>query len=197
MILVAVTGGIGAGKTTVLSSFARLGARIADADDIAHELYLPGGSAYKPLVERWGRAILNPDGHVCRSAIASNVFANPEELAWLNGLLHPLVQQEILKRAQAASEPLYCAIPLLHECQWQQDMTATVAVWCDAKTQHERLRQRGWSEEEISRRLQKQLSMDEKMRLADYMVMTNCPMAMTERQCAKVHAAILEKSICQ
>ena len=191
MILVAVTGGIGAGKTTVLSSFSQLGAAIADADDIAHDLYLPGRPAYQALRERWGEEILNQDGSICRATVAAKVFSQPQELAWLNNLIHPLVQQEIVDMASTSGKPLFCAIPLLHECAWQQQMTATVAVWCDAATQHQRLLARGWSEEEIAGRLSKQLSMDEKMRRADYMVLTGCPRELTHRQCEAVYGTIL------
>ena len=74
MTLVGVTGGIGAGKTTVLSLFETLGARTLDADAVVHGLYAPGGPVYRAVCRRWGQAVRNEDGSVDRAAIARIVF---------------------------------------------------------------------------------------------------------------------------
>ena len=95
MRMVGITGGIGAGKSALLEELAGLGARTVDADTVVHDLYGPGGSLAESLVQRWGPDVRAVDGSVNRPAVAERVFAAPDELAWLNSLVHPLVQARI------------------------------------------------------------------------------------------------------
>ena len=111
MMLVAVTGGIGAGKTTVLEQFARCGAEVADADALVHRLYEPGSELYMALIEHWGVRVVAADGQLSRPAIAEIVFSEPAELQWLNGMVHPRVRQLIKDKAAVARPALFCAIP--------------------------------------------------------------------------------------
>ena len=181
MALIAVTGGIGAGKTTLMHKFLALGQSTADADDIAHNLYEPGREAYLRMVERWGKGILLDDGRISRSVVAGIVFTRHSELEWLNALLHPLARREIHELSRGKT--LFCAIPLLYEGGWEKDCDAVVAVWCPKDVQYSRLRQRGWNDNEIRRRLESQISMDEKMVRADYAIITDCDWDCLERQC--------------
>ena len=96
MLLIGVTGGIGAGKTTALQAFRRLGARVLEADSIVHSLYARGTSVYDALSRRWGRAVVADDMSIDRAAVARVVFGSRRELAWLNQLVHPLVRQRIV-----------------------------------------------------------------------------------------------------
>jgi dephospho-CoA kinase len=164
---IAVTGGIGAGKTAVLQVLAELGARTADADDLVHQLYEPGQPGHRAARERWGERILDPDGRVNRPALAEIVFADPNELSWLNGVIHPMVKERIAELASVGPGNLYCGIPLLFEAGWASRMKATISVWCDPETQHRRLRNRGWNDQEIARRLACQMTMDEKLERGD------------------------------
>jgi dephospho-CoA kinase len=168
-----VTGGIGAGKTAVLHLFAELGAATMDADDVVHSLYDVGQPGYLAVVDRWGDRILTTTGTVDRAAIAEIVFADKNELFWINGVIHPMVQERIGILARESMGALYCGVPLLFEAGWERSMWKTIAVWCDSSTQADRLRQRGWSSQEIQRRLACQMSMDEKLRRADYGIV-NC-----------------------
>lgn len=181
MSLFVITGGIGAGKTTVLNSFRRYGAFGLDADDIAHSLYEPGASAYEGLLEHWGRDILSPDGTVDRRKVAEIVFRDSRELGWLNGFLHPLIRSEIIR--QASGRCCFCAIPLFYESGWSDFADAVIAVWCSPADQMKRLAARGWSPDEISRRCSSQLSMDRKLELAQYAIISSCPWDCLERQC--------------
>ena len=184
MSLFVITGGIGAGKTTVLNAFRREGVFGLDADDVAHGLYEPGQAAYGPLVERWGHGILGADGRIDRRQVAQLVFREPAELSWLNGLLHPLVREEI--RRQSADRPCFCAIPLFYECGWQDPSAVVIAVWCTAADQMRRLGGRGWNREEIERRCASQLSMDRKLELAQYAIITSCSWDCLEQQCRRL-----------
>src|SRR6185369_481247 len=95
-IAVAITGGIGAGKSEALAAFARHGAAVISSDEIVHRLLSDDRDVRAQLVERFGKAILDDEGEVDRGAIAEIVFAAPEALEWLEGLLHPLVVQEYM-----------------------------------------------------------------------------------------------------
>ena len=111
MTLIALTGGIGSGKTTLAKQFKELGADMADADDIAHSVYQPGNKAYDSIVARWGLSILDSDKTVNRKAVAEIVFKNDDELKWLNGVVHPFVRERIAELSEHAL--LFCAIPLV------------------------------------------------------------------------------------
>lgn len=169
-MIIGITGGIGAGKSTVLAMFRDLGCATADADDIAHSMY--GGAAapaYRAIVEHFGTACLDDAGNVNRKYLAARVFGDSAELAWLNGVIHPLVQAEIMElAAKVAPAPLYCAVPLLYETGWDAFADKVISIWCSGKNQRARLAMRGWDEGEISRRIASQMSMDEKLRRADY-----------------------------
>ena len=164
-----------------------------DADEIAHSLYEPGQKAYNAMLEHWGRAILADGEKIDRKAVGGIVFRDPAELRWLNGLLHPLIRGEMKAQASQSSVPVYSAVPLLYESGWESDADAVVCVWCEPSVQHERLLARGWSEDEISRRLASQISADEKLFRSDYAIVTSCSWDDLREQCRRVHEAILDK----
>ncbi|MDD3695233.1 MAG: dephospho-CoA kinase [Lentisphaeria bacterium] len=191
MALIAVTGGIGAGKSTVLSRFKLLGADILDADLLVHGLYRHDAGLKLALLQRWGANILDADGLPERSKIASRVFDHAEELAWLNSILHPKVKAAIKNAAGKTDQALFCAIPLFFECAWEAEALCSISLWCDPCTQRQRLMARGWSEAEILSRLQHQLGMDEKLRRARFAIISNCSWQVLYAQCDLVYAKIL------
>jgi dephospho-CoA kinase len=133
-IAVAITGGIGAGKSEVLAAFARQGAATVSSDEIVHRLLSEDDGVRSALLERFGRRILDDADRVDRAAIADIVFADREALDWLEGLLHPLVVKEYLDwREQLAAlpdPPAVCAteVPLLYEVGGQDRFDAVVVV---------------------------------------------------------------------
>jgi len=133
-IAVAITGGIGAGKSEALAAFARRGAAVISSDEIVHRLLSEDGSVRAELVERFGKAILDDEGQVDRSAIAEIVFADREALEWLEGLLHPLVVQEYMswreRLAEGKDPPPVTAteVPLLFEVGGQERFDVVVVV---------------------------------------------------------------------
>ena len=191
MTLIALTGGIGSGKTTLARQFKELGADMADADDIAHSAYIPGNKAYESIVARWGESVLNGDSTVNRKAVADIVFRDEKELEWLGGVVHPFVRETIALLSE--NTLLFCAIPLLDESGWRSDCAAVVSSWCPPDVQMERLHARGWDDDEIRRRLEKQASMDAKLRNADYGVITNCTWECLRMQCEIIYREILGK----
>jgi dephospho-CoA kinase len=133
-VAVAITGGIGAGKSEALSAFERHGAAAISSDEIVHRLLAGDESVRRALVERFGDGVLDGDGRLDRAAIAKIVFADRKELAWLEELLHPLVVQEYLAwRAHLADgddPPAVCAteVPLLYEVGGEKRFDAVVAI---------------------------------------------------------------------
>src|SRR6476661_2803230 len=92
MLLVGLTGGLASGKSHVGRQLADLGCLLVKADEIGHELLMPDGEAYRPVIEEFGPRILNPDGSIDRRKLAAEVFEHPERLEKLNALIHPLVR---------------------------------------------------------------------------------------------------------
>ena len=102
---VALTGGIGSGKSTVANAFADLGINVIDADIIARQVVEPGQPALMAIAEHFGSALIAPDGSLQRRMLRERIFASPEEKSWLNALLHPLIQQETRRQFQQATSP--------------------------------------------------------------------------------------------
>lgn len=103
--IVALTGGIGSGKSTVADMFARLGVPVTDADIIARQVVEPGTPALQAIAEHFGPRILTADGALDRAALRREIFADPEEKAWLNQLLHPLIHQETRRQLNNVTAP--------------------------------------------------------------------------------------------
>ena len=133
-IAVAITGGIGAGKSEALAAFARHGAAVISSDDIVHRLLREDVSVRDALRERFGDQVFGEDGDVDRSALAEIVFADREALDWLEALLHPLVVGEYMtwreRLAELDDPPRVSAteVPLLYEVGGQERFDAVVVV---------------------------------------------------------------------
>lgn len=196
MSLIAVTGGIGAGKSTVLARFRELGGETLDADDVTHSLYRCDSPLSLAMRKRWGEHILTQDGRPDRKKIAELVFSSPLELKWLNDLVHPLVIETIRRKALHCKSGLYCAIPLFFECALQEEAIFTIGLWCDPQTQRSRLLQRGWSEEQIKARNKQQLSMDEKLLRSDFGIISNCSWKNLHKQCDLIFQQI-QQELCK
>jgi dephospho-CoA kinase len=138
-VAVAVTGGIGAGKSEALAAFARHGAATISSDEIVHHLLRDDPEVRRALLERFGKQILDENDEVGRSAIAEIVFADRDALDWLEGLLHPRVVEEYMQwREQLArlpSPPSVSAteVPLLYEVGGQDRFDAVVAITAPAE----------------------------------------------------------------
>ena len=114
--IVALTGGIGSGKSTVANAFADLGINVIDADIIARQVVEPGAPALHAIADHFGANMIAADGTLQRRALRERIFANPEEKNWLNDLLHPLIQQETQHQIQQATSPyVLWVVPLLVE----------------------------------------------------------------------------------
>ncbi len=143
-IAVAVTGGIGAGKSEALAAFARHGAATISSDEIVHHLLRDDPEVRRALLERFGKQVLDENDEVDRSAIAEIVFADREALDWLEGLLHPRVVEEYMQwreqLAELPSPPSLSAteVPLLYEVGGQDRFDAVVAITAPAEVRAQR-----------------------------------------------------------
>ena len=145
-VAVAITGGIGAGKTEALNAFARHGAATIASDDIVHRLLREDDDVRAALLERFGTGILDDAGHVDRAAISRIVFDDREALAWLEALLHPRVVTEYLAWREALAglpdPPAVSAteVPLLYEVGGHERFDAVVAITAPEELRRERSR---------------------------------------------------------
>ena len=143
-VAVAITGGIGAGKTEALRSFARHGAATISSDDIVHQLLREDEEVRAALLDRFGTGILDDAGNVDRAAISRIVFADREALAWLEALLHPRVVATYLEwrdsLAQLPDPPAVSAteVPLLYEVEGEKRFDAVVAITAPDDLRRER-----------------------------------------------------------
>ncbi len=145
-VAVAITGGIGAGKSTALAAFRAHGAATVSSDEIVHHVLASDEDVKHALVERLGHEILGGDGRPDRAAIARVVFGDPETLAWLEGLLHPLVSREYLQwREQLGSladPPAVCVteVPLLYEVGADAHFDKVVVITAPRQLREQRRR---------------------------------------------------------
>ncbi|MBW1212793.1 dephospho-CoA kinase [Pantoea allii] len=140
---VALTGGIGSGKSTIAEYFAASGVDIIDADVIAREVVEPGTPALQAIIARYGDAIVNEQGALHRSRLREIIFATPDEKRWLDALLHPLINARTQQlKAQAISPYVLWVVPLLVENQLQRQADRVLVVDTDEETQLKRTLQR-------------------------------------------------------
>jgi dephospho-CoA kinase len=145
-VAVAITGGIGAGKTEALNAFARHGAATISSDDIVHRLLREDEDVGAAVLERFGPGIVDDAGHIDRAAISRIVFEDPDALAWLESLLHPLVVAEYLAWREALAElpdpPAVSAteVPLLYEVGGEERFDAVVVITAPDELRRERAR---------------------------------------------------------
>jgi dephospho-CoA kinase len=129
MLVIALTGGIGSGKSTVTKLFSAHSVPIIDADAIAKSLTLPDQPAYFTIVTRYGNNILHKDGRINRAKLRHLIFNDPNERTWLEDLLHPLIRNEIIRQIEATTAP-YCIIeiPLLLESDYSYPFINRILV---------------------------------------------------------------------
>ena len=173
MLLVGLTGGIGAGKSTVSLGLAERGAVVVDADAIVRELQQPGTQVFKEMEERFGPGILDESGQLDRAAVADLVFTDATALADLGAIVHPRVHEEIARRIEEQSTTdsvVILDVPLLVESGWE-DLRGTIVVDLDPEVAIARLIEfRGFSEQDARNRIAKQASRSDRLARADFVI---------------------------
>ncbi|MCX7868265.1 dephospho-CoA kinase [Limisphaera sp. VF-2] len=183
---IGLTGGLGMGKSTVAGMFAARGLPVVDTDQLARQVVEPGQPAWEEILQTFGRDIAHPDGRLNRSELARRVFRNPEARRRLEAITHPRIRerwhQQMAAWEAAGVARAMVVIPLLYEVGAEAELDRVVCVACQKDTQWERLRARGWSEEEIQLRLAAQWPVEEKMARAHHVIWTEGSLSATEAQ---------------
>ncbi len=192
--IVALTGGIGSGKSTVAQTFARFGATIVDADVIARQVVEPGSPALATIAAHFGNEMLQPDGSLNRAALRQRIFSNPDEKSWLNQLLHPLIHQETQRQlAKARSPYVVWVVPLLVENGLQDRADRVLVVDVDNETQLARTMARdGISRQQALNILSAQATREQRLAIADDIIDNSGTAQGIEPYAAALHRRYLE-----
>ncbi len=190
MVIAALTGGIGSGKSTVAELLARRGAVLVDADVIAREVVEPGTPALAALVDRFGVGILAPDGTLDRGALAAVAFADDESRAALEAITHPAINDEFTRRMREAPADaiVICDVPLLAESTQARSRGYewVIVVEAPRDVRLERLEGRGVPQADAERRMAAQASDEERRALATYVIDNSGDRAALESQVEEV-----------
>jgi dephospho-CoA kinase len=175
MYLVGLTGGIGSGKSTVAARLAAHGVPVVDADQVAREIVEPGELALADLVSHFGDGILTPAGALDRPALARLAFADDEQRAALDAIMHPRIHERIVARVTEHLERRATLVvvdhPLLLETGQAETFDAVVVVLAPEDVRVRRLVElRGLDEEDVRARLRAQTDDETRRRLADHVV---------------------------
>ena len=192
--IIGILGGIASGKSAVAAEFAKLGCKVIDADEIAHEL-LENIAVKKKIVGLFGPSVLDSTGTVDRRKLAGVVFADIDRLSSLNGVLHPLVlerAEQLIEqyRRQSRVRAIVLDMPLLVEVGWAERCDRLVFVECGRKLRLDRAKKMGFDENQLKIRENFQISLDSKAKLADNTVGNNSDFPALVRQVAEIFSYI-------
>jgi dephospho-CoA kinase len=182
-----ITGGIASGKSVVAGMLRGLGFHVIDADALGHTLMEPGTRAYGEILAEFGAGVLDPGGRIDRKKLGALVFADRGKLERLNGILHPRVQEEIVRQFAewengGVRDAAFVEAALLVEAGYQKNLDGLLVAWCKPEQQMERLLTRGLSKEEARRRIAAQMPAEEKLKYATEKIDCSASMDQTRRQ---------------
>jgi dephospho-CoA kinase len=191
MILLGLTGGVGMGKSTSATLLAQHGVQVVDTDDLARQVVEPGQPALREIEEAFGGQVIAADGGLQRESMARLVFSNDEKRRELEAILHPRIRERWQARAtgwRAENQRIGAVIiPLLFETAAEREFDAIICVACSGASERERLRKRGWTDDQITQRIAAQWPTQKKMDLANFVVWTEPGV--------EVHRAQLERML--
>lgn len=188
---IGLTGGIASGKSTVAALLRKKGIPVVDADEIARQLTAQDGAGLKSIVRYFGSEILGNDGELDRGKLAGIVFSDPQKLAVLENILHPMVQVEVAVRKNILRGEghrfAFYDVPLLFEKNLHPQFDAVLVVTADFETQKQRLRLRNnLSDQEVSQRISAQLPLSEKEAKADLLIKNHGSIQDLEKQVSEL-----------
>ena len=192
MLLVGLTGGIGAGKSTVAELLTRKGAVVVDADEVARAVVEPDQPAFTALVERFGPEVVGPDGRLDRAAVAKLAFADDQSRKDLEGITHPAINTEFTRRVLDAPPDAIVVldVPLLAESQQARERPyeAVIVVEAPRDVRLARLEERGVPRADAERRMAAQVSDEDRRKMATHVLDNAGDPAALERQVDDVWA---------
>jgi dephospho-CoA kinase len=189
-VAIGLTGGIGCGKTTAASAFARLGAAVIDTDEIAHALTGPRGAAMEAIAREFGPRFVAGDGALDRAAMRDLVFEDAGARTRLEAILHPAIRREGERRIEEAAAYALVAVPLLFETGgWLSRVARTLVVDCDEALQVARAAARpGMTPERVRSIMRAQWPRWRRLQMADDVVWNGGTLDALTTQCARLHA---------
>lgn len=183
MITVALTGGMGCGKSTAARFFVEEGFRSLDADGIVHELLARDADVREAVVGRFGPEILDASGAIDRRRLGRRAFADPRALRELEAILHPKVRMTWMTAIETHSDSDWIVqIPLLFEKKLEQFFDFTVCVGTSGAIQRRRLLERGLPDHEVRQRISRQLPIEEKTEKADFFLLNDGSLHFLKKQ---------------
>ncbi len=189
---IGLTGSIACGKSTVSSFLRENGYTVVDADAISHALTTPGGAALPAIRKAFGDGVFS-GGCLDRRALGSLVFTDSQKRAQLNAILHPMILSSIytaLEENDAPGKLIFADVPLLYECSMESHFDRVWVVAAQEETQLGRLMTRdSLTKEEALARIRSQMPLEEKRRRADAVIMTDGPIAQTQKQVRRLLAS--------
>jgi dephospho-CoA kinase len=189
--VVGLTGGIGTGKSSALAEFERAGAATVSLDQIAHEQAKPGREGYLAIVRAFGKNIVRADGLIDRRALGERAFRSPAALRKLEKATHPTILREMEKLVASMKGIVVVDVPLLFEKKLQKRFDATVLISSDLAEQRRRVMKRdGFTPAEARRRMEAQLPLQVKRRLADHTIDNNKDLSALHKQVRRVHKGL-------
>ncbi|WP_105902272.1 dephospho-CoA kinase [Vibrio gangliei] len=195
-MIVGLTGGIGSGKTTVANLFAdHFDIDIVDADIVAREVVEPNTVGLNAIIEHFGPTILTQQGGLDRAQLRERIFANPDEKAWINQLLHPLIRQSINQQLTQVKSPYaLLVVPLLIENNWQENIDRLLVVDVSPETQIARTCQRDKvSQDQVRAILASQASREQRLAHADDVINNDAALSVHTKQKLLSQVTVLHK----
>ena len=199
MLKIALTGGIGSGKTTVSNYFRKLGVPVIDADEVSHEVTQAGEPAVQKIADVFGASVLDCDGNLDRAALRNIVFGDPESRKQLESILHPEIRQRMNEAAGHIQSP-YClfSIPLLIETSQHTSYDRVLVVEASEDRRRSWIQSRSdLTQNEITAILSAQVSDDQRRRVADDLLINDCGIDDLHAGIDRLHKAYLALSATQ
>lgn len=193
---VGLTGGIGAGKSTVADLFSQKGAVVIRSDELARQVIEPQTPGFQHVIDRFGKDIVNSEGYIDRAKLAQIVFQDDAALKDLENIVHPLVRSKTneLVNQHTAETIIVNEIPLLLEKKMESLFDFLVIVISSEKIRLERLAQRGLTTEQATARMAKQVSDDERRAAADFLIVNDGNLDQLEADVEKIWQTLQERS---
>ena len=193
---VGLTGGIGAGKSTVADLFSQKGAVVIRSDELARQVIEPQTPGFQQVIDRFGKDFINSEGYIDRAKLAQIVFQDDAALKDLENIVHPLVRSKTNQIIdQHTSETIIVnEIPLLLEKKMESLFDFLVIVISSEKNRLERLSQRGLTTEQATARMAKQVSDDERKAAADFLIVNDGNLDQLEADVEKIWQTLQERS---